>query len=344
MQATNGSAVAFRTGGRLIGCLAAFALALSGLVFSPAAVASTKTSYFALGDSATFGYALEKFNVNYPNEAPSYFEEGFGNAFTLALDKPTEVGRTVTLVNDGCPNETSDGLIGHNLPGGGAGAEYDPCPYHSLDGFALHNSLASTSQLEDALSILKEGSPAHPIDAITLDIGMSDVLAAIKQCEEEVGPESHAVQVCVETTAANVTQPRIIENVEDILGVLDSTAPGGGHYTGPIILVGLYNPNSFVLAGTDRLTQGLNTALETEVMPKFANVSYANPFPVFNKGGERSTNEQKNICKYTEMCNANVQVAGGSPAGKDGDTNLSVAGAKALAKLVNASYLLNPAR
>ena len=140
------------------------ALALSGLVFAPAAASATTpkpTTYLALGDSAGFGYTQERFAVNYPNEAPSYFEEGFANGFTKMLDKLSEAGKGVTLVNDACPNETIDGLIGHNLPGGGAGAEYEPCPYHNLDGFPLHNSLGAQSQLEEALSVLKEGSPAH---------------------------------------------------------------------------------------------------------------------------------------------------------------------------------------
>jgi hypothetical protein len=38
-----------------------------------------------------------------------------------------------------------------------------------------------------------------------------------------------------------------------------------------------------------------------------------------------------------------VQVAGGKPAGEDGDIHPTIAGYKELAKLVNAAYLANPA-
>jgi len=72
-------------------------------------------------------------------------------------------------------------------------------------------------------------------------------------------------------------------------------------------------------------------------------VTYANPYPVFNKGPSEAK-EQESICKYTEMCNPNVQKPGGKPAGKDGDIHPTVTGYKALAKLVNEAWLANPAR
>ena len=125
--------------------------------------------------------------------------------------------------------------------------------------------------------------------------------------------------------------------------MLDSTEPGGGHYTGPIVLLGFYNPYSFTLPGSDVLQVRLNQAIEKEVVPHFPNVTYANPYPVFNKGPSEAK-EQESICKYTEMCNPNVQKPGGKPAGKDGDIHPTVTGYKALAKLVNEAWLANPAR
>ncbi len=44
--------------------------------------------------------------------------------------------------------------------------------------------------------------------------------------------------------------PHILKNLGDILGVLDT------YYTGPIILLGFYNPDSFVLPGSDGLQEG----------------------------------------------------------------------------------------
>lgn len=331
----------------------------------PAAPVST---YLALGDSISFGYSEQVFNENFPNESPSFFEEGFTNDFAQHLGRPSEVGRGVTLVNDGCPGETSNGLIGENPGLGGktstepAGhnpqglGDYHPCAYNNVDGLPLHNSLSvggqSISQLEDALSILKEGHSAHPVDAITLNIGSNDELAAITQCKNEVteeftntgkskygsSPEA-AVVACIAVSSEKITVPHILANIGDILGVLDSTAPGGGHYTGPIVLVGFYNPDALILPGSDALQQGLNAAVEADILPHFPNVTFANPFPVFNKGS-KPAKEQASICKYTEMCNPNVP--GGSS--DDGDIHPSPLGYEVLGRLVNQAYLANPAR
>ena len=150
------------------------------------------------------------------------------------------------------------------------------------------------------------------------------------------------MEICIAVTAEHVTFPHIVKNIADIIGVIDSTEKGGGHYTGPIVLLGFYNPFAFVLPGSDALQKGLNEAIEKEVVAHFPNVTFANPFPVFNpKTSEKA--EKKAICKYTEMCNPNVQKPGGKPAGEDGDIHPTVAGYKAIAKLVNEAWLANPA-
>jgi lysophospholipase L1-like esterase len=324
------------------------------------------TTYLALGDSISFGYTEEKFNVNYPNEAPAFFEEGPANFFAKHLRQSTEVGKGLTLVNDSCPGETSNSLIGENEaiggkestepPGSNGPGDYHPCPYHQIEGFPLHNSLDDLSQLEEALSILNEGKPAHEIKAITLNIGANDELAAVGKCEKEVTEEfetegkskygstpEEAVRTCVALSASAVFE-RILQNMGDILGVIDSTNPGGGHYTGPIVLQGFYNPYTFVLPGSNGLQEALNELIEEEVLPHFPNVTFANPFPVFNPVSETENQQRKAICKYTEMCNPNVQKPGGKPAGEDGDIHPSLAGAKVLGRIINEAYLANPAR
>jgi lysophospholipase L1-like esterase len=225
-----------------------------------------------------------------------------------------------------------------------------------VDGFPLHNSLSiggqSISQLEDALSILKEGHPAHPVRAITLNIGSNDELAAITQCKNEVTEEfTHtgksrygatpeaAVIACIAVSSEKITVPHILANIGDILGVLDSAAPGGGHYTGPIVLVGFYNPDALILPGSDALQEGLNAAVQADVLPHFANVTFANPFPVFNRAS-KPAQEQASICRYTEMCNPNVP--GGSS--DNGDIHPSPLGYEVLGRLVNEAYRANPAR
>ncbi|HZL49075.1 MAG TPA: SGNH/GDSL hydrolase family protein [Solirubrobacteraceae bacterium] len=325
------------------------------------------STYLALGDSISFGYSEQVFEENKPNEAPSYFEEGFTNVFAKDLGRGSEAGRGVTLVNDACPGETSNGLIGENAALGGktstepAGhnpqgpGDYHPCAYNNVDGLPLHNSLSvggqSISQLEDALSILKEGHPAHPVDAITLNIGSNDELAAITECKIEVAEEfktggkskyaatpEAAVVTCIQQSSEKITAPHILANIADILGVLDSTGLGGGHYTGPIVLVGFYNPDALILPGSDALQEGLNAAIEADILPHFPNVTFANPFPVFNRG-HKPAKEQASICKYTEMCNPNDP--GGSS--DNGDIHPSPLGYEVLGRLVNQAYLANPA-
>ncbi|MCW2971374.1 MAG: hydrolase family protein [Solirubrobacterales bacterium] len=378
MSAMNGDVVPTRGRGRIMGCCIALTLALSALVFAPAAANAeappvVSGTVLALGDSISFGYTQEKFNVNYPNESPSYFEGGVANNFVKLLGGKEELGKGLVLVNDACPGETSNGLIGENEaiggkastepPGSKGEGSYHPCAYHQLSGLPLHNSLAGTSQLEDALSILKEGKPAHPIKAITLNIGANDELAAIAKCEKEIAEEwgtkgespkwggenpKQSFTLCVANTAKEVTFPHILKNIGDILGVIDSQSAGGGHYTGPIILMGFYNPDGIVLEGSDLLQSGFNSAIENEILPHFPNVTFANPFPIFNKGSTLKA-EQISICKYTEMCNPNVQVAEGkNPAspvfGKDGDIHPSQLGSTVLGKLANEAWKANPAK
>ena len=69
-------------------------------------------------------------------------------------------------------------------------------------------------------------------------------------------------------------------------------------------------------------------------------MTYANPFPVFNKdSGTNAAKEKEAICKYTEMCNPN------DPGGEkdEGDIHPTILGYKELAKLVNAAFIANPA-
>ncbi|HEX3510988.1 MAG TPA: hypothetical protein VHT27_07805 [Solirubrobacteraceae bacterium] len=374
MKAKHGSVSASRAHGRLIGCCVMLALALAGFIYAPAAASAATSTYIASGDSITFGITDEKFNVNYPNEAPAFFEEGFDHWFNADLNRSTEVGKSVIDVNTACPSESTETFIGENEAIGGekstepaAGSkgtagigDWHPCGYQSVEGFPLHYSAGGEhSQLEEILSILKEGKPAHPVRAITLNLGGSDELALVEGCTREVQEEyeregkSHwaespelAVKTCIGTTAENVTIPHVVGNVSDILKMIDSTEAGGGHYSGAIVLVGFYNPDSFTVPGSDILQNLLNEKLE-QILPKFSNVTFANPFPIVNKGAfheKLEAKEQESICKYTEMCNPNVQVPGGEPAGKDGDQLPTLAGDKLLATLVNKAWLSNPAK
>jgi hypothetical protein len=368
MQAMQGSAVR----GRLLGCLAALALVATALVFAPATAGAAEPpeqkTYLAGGDSISFGYSQQKFNENFPNEPPSFFEEGVVNQALKFLQKGTELGKGIKVVNYACPGETSNGFIGENEALGGKPStsndkretDYHPCSYHNQAGLPLHASLGSHSQLEELLAYLNEGKPPHPVKLITLNIGANDELASIAECEEVVkkefeetgkskydkgGGPKEAVTNCIGATAAEKTFPHILGNLGKILGAIDSTSPGGGHYTGAIVLQGYYNPDSFVLPGSDALQSNLNALVQANIVSKFPNVTYANPFPKVNPAPEQGPKEKKAIEKYTEMCNPSVQSPStGLDPGCEGDIHPSLAGSKLLGKLVNEAYLANPAK
>ena len=383
MTATNGSATPTRRRGRVLGSIAVLALALAALVIAPAAANATTTTYLALGDSISFGYTAEKFGVNFPNEAPAYFEEGSTNAFAKFLGRSEEVGKGVVTVNLACPGETSNGLIGENEALGGkvstegpgkpqGPGDFHPCAYINVNGLPLHDSLQSApgktvSQLEAGLSILKSGSPAHPVAAISLNIGSNDELAAIEECKKEIteeftktfkakqpkppapgektyqltgNPETdpqvqkEAFEACIIGKSIFVTTPRIAENIVKTATALDEA----GKYTGPIVVLGYYNPQSFVLPGSDALQANLNGVVKGSLESSgLTNIHWANIFAKINTGSE--TSEQAKICKYTEMCNPNVQEPGGTPAGKDGDIHPTPAGYKLIGKVMNEAYL-----
>jgi len=381
MQAKNGSAGSRRTRGRAMMFVLMLALAVSAVVFAPAAANAEEVApapagpmYLALGDSISFGYSAQKFAENAPTESPSRFETGVANDLNKLLRK--SIGKNLDLVNLACPGETSNGLIGENpLLGGQVSTEaedppahfqgpgdWHPCAYHNADGFPLHAGYGKLSQLEDALSILTQpnkitGKP-NEVKAITLNIGNNDVLGLLNQCTyvvttefEETGkskygptPES-AVLACFESKIESQTIPQILNNVADTLTQLEAV------YTGPIILFAGYDPLSFVHPGFDLIAAGINKEFE-KMIPSFPHTTIANPFPVFNKGYEshlktklkEEEEEQKSICKYTEMCNPNVQAVGGTPMGKDGDIHPSAKGYSELAKLAAAAYSANPAK
>ncbi len=378
MTAMNGS----WSRGRLLGCCMALALVLSAIVFAPVAAQAESepatTTYLALGDSISFGYSAERFANHTAAESPSFFEEGVANDFLKDLHKSSEVGKSIRLVNDACPGETSNGLIGENplvggkestesyeevegkpaeqFPAGGYQGlgDYHPCAYTFHTHLPLHNGGyvqggKEISQLEEAVATVK--GTKSPVKAITLNIGSNDELAAIAQCKNEVAIEfgtegkskygaspSLAVITCIKETSEKVTVPHILNNIGTILTVIDESG-----YTGPIILLGFYNPDTFILPGSDALQAATNAAVEANILPNFPNVTFANPFPKFNAGSSSlpgkasASKEQKSICSLTEMCNPNV------PGGEkdEGDIHPTIKGYKALAKIVNEAYLAN---
>jgi hypothetical protein len=316
MSAKNGLTRSFR----LLGCLMAVALLASALFASAASAKKAPTNptvYINMGDSVSYGYTAEKFALNFPTEPASAFEGGYPNLLQPELArKEAKSNNALSLINLACPGENSKGLIGNGplaalleskkgengFTGGAA-----PCGWHNTNGFARHYEYGSVSQLEAAVGILESGAQ---VKDVTLQIGSNDELAKLGQCASPAYLAAHGFTSfieCVTVEAKNTLFPTIINNTGLTIGVLRNAG-----YTGPIGLLGFYNPQAFIVASSDQLQKQLNEAIEGVVNAKLfgPRVAYANPFATINPQGKKSlTGLQKTVlentalCTYTEECN-----------------------------------------
>jgi hypothetical protein len=290
MQAIGGLAV-FR---RLRGCVVALVLVISAVFASSASAAPAVThSDLALGDSLAFGYSQQLYNEHEAAGDPANaFEHGYANYY-FNFSKGKAAGDQ--LINDGCPGETTDSMIGNKT----LGAALDPtegespCAYQEAwnafhkngTGGPLHHPYVGKSQLEDALGVIgTEAALGKPVTTVTLNIGANDELRAIKKCEAEAVPaeeaafkkaleegkteaEAHeaaeaagkkSVKECVEKNANKLFE-HILHNIGSIVFTLrHGELFGSVNYTGKIVFPGAYDPFGNVF-GTGELLTGSNT-------------------------------------------------------------------------------------
>jgi len=273
MSATNGSGLSFRKRSRLLlFCMAAALLVPA--VFATAASAKKMPKpkhfyYLALGDSISYGYSLVKFDEQFgpctkegPGglkcEPPEAFEPNLVTFIESKEGKLPKRTKTST-VNLSCPGETSSGLIGHNeVLGGGKGAEFNPCGWHNEHGFRRHTEYGTASQLEAAVAL----ATAHPgaVSLVSLQIGSNDELHVLGLCRNKKYREAHSFaseKECVEKEAPALFE-KIIKNIGDTIGVLRA----GASYSGPVVVLGFYNPFGILNHETDALQVELNNLLE----------------------------------------------------------------------------------
>jgi lysophospholipase L1-like esterase len=404
MQATHGFAALSRSRTRLIGCSMAITLALAALVLalaSPARAAEPpQKAYLGVGDSLTFDYSLEMFNEFYPKEQPKKFEEalsfGYGvtsaaiyeaaNGLTLGYGEPTsgkpngfvtdlQLGLAAKqteesvwkkAINDGCPGETSDSLIGIGplgkaLEGIIAGSHGEaPCAYHNVDGFPLHNEYEpGQSQLENALqeiaanSVTKKGS--RPVQLITFQIGSNDLLHSVAKCEAEVKAEfeatgtsiyggpgpAEAVKGCLEAHAGELFQHILKNTAAALFAIRNGSLFGGVNYMGKIVVLGFYDPYGAVYTPGVELLPSSNTLeailnfFDSKLTKEFGGC-YANPQPTFNPLflGKPAL-EPERLQAFTNMANTTTAVGGNK--GKNGpDIHPTPLGYAELAKVIEA--------
>jgi lysophospholipase L1-like esterase len=270
-------------------CLAA--IVVLGALTSAATASAAKigSTYLALGDSLAYGYHAAQFKSELEKGTvePSTFDEGYVDDFGAALKL---VNPRLQTINDGCPGETTETFInGSGLTGYCAGGPTGtPFPYAYLH----HPYTPYTSQLADALAILKENPNVSPI---TLDIGANDVLQFL------AGKCGFPATFTCSPAEVEAEFGHIAGNVFSILTQLHAAAPNA-----QIVLIGLYNPYPTVLPapGGDKTTAALNTALQN-VTADVPDTSFANPEPPFNPSiitGAPETADLLTICAFTAMC------------------------------------------
>jgi hypothetical protein len=351
MKAMNGRGLRGKRG-RLIGCCAVAVLALAGLASAVPAGAMTAPpvhTYIALGDSVGYGYTHVKFVENFPNEVPSYFEEGYASDYATKLRNAKESTRKgLVLVNNACPGETSGGLSG-NLATNRYGEKEVECKYQTV--LPMHNMFNGHSQLEDTIGILTtenkvtKTTPAHPVEVISLNIGGNDELEAVALCEREIGEEftntGKSQYGATPEGAFNGCLVSHLGELKEKIGANIEQAGGGIRhygYTGPLLILNGYNPNAIVLPGSNQLVKLINERIEKAATA--VGGTYVDVFAKINPlTGHKA--EQASICSFTEMCNPVAQALHEAEVGHalpadDGDIHPTKVGSQAIATLMYA--------
>jgi lysophospholipase L1-like esterase len=310
-----------RVRARLFAC-AALVVALGALALAPAAGASGPGSkYLALGDSLAYGYHAAQFQNELKEKGfveAANFDDGYVDDFgaTLKVLNPK-----LTVVNDGCPGETTDTMINGSGVGGAfcaGGPTGTPFPKAFL-----HHPYPGT-QLEDALAIAKEPG----VGTITLDIGANDILQFLgSTCGFP------ATFTCTEEQVAGEIG-HVVTNIGSILGQLRAADPKA-----KIVFVSQYNPYPTVLSPEgrgDATVEALNTAIKG--VASTLGVKFANTARVINFSGTHGGPEKGDIptvCAFTAMC------PGGTfnPASPEADIHPTKAGYAAMAAVTAVAYL-----
>ena len=221
--------------------------------------------YLSLGDSLAFGYqpdlvAAGDFN---PADYRGYAED-------FAAMRPA-----LTLVNYGCPGETTTTMIN-----GG-------CPWP----FALHDPHPG-SQLTAAAAFLQ----SHPgqVKLISVDIGSNDLLGLVDSCKNAAD-----LMQCV-GTGLPTTMGTMAANYGRLVGTLHALAPNA-----KIVLFNFYNPLALSIPGSDALAQGASTVVD-QVAAAFG-ASVADAFGAINHVAG-SPSERAFLCARTWECTSYTNI------------------------------------
>jgi lysophospholipase L1-like esterase len=221
---------------------------LTSFAQAPPKFTAPKDYVLVLGDSLAFGYQEAKFQMT---QDPANFTTGFADDFTRFV-RNTPPGKNTTLVNLGCPGETTRSLL------------TESCAFHTLAGFRLHVDYDG-AQIGAAEAFLA----AHPgqVGPILIAIGANDVFAVSDQCG---GLNTACFAQLFPSLVASLST-----NYSAILDQLRRAAPDA-----EIITLGFYNPFAIVDPVTNLVVEALDQLVQNI---SAANRAYfANPFVQFN--------------------------------------------------------------
>jgi lysophospholipase L1-like esterase len=257
-------------------------LALVGTVLAPAAGSRPVPSlpqlsepgpsyYLSLGDSLAFGLQ--------PDQA------GFGTTDPAAYHSYAEdyarLNRGLTLVNYGCPGETTGTLV--------AGG----CPWAA----SLHDSYgAASSQLGASVAFLS----AHPgqVHLVTVDIGSNDLLALVDRCRDDA-TSVRALPACL-SGGLPATLAVMATNYTTILTTLQALAPSAR-----FVIFNMYNPLGLILPESDALIDVVNQMIAA--LASAFHAELADAFGTIN-GKSGAILEKLSLCTLTWECTPDLNI------------------------------------
>jgi lysophospholipase L1-like esterase len=251
---------AARRSAALVALVTAFVLLLTS---SPASAAESEQRtgerfYLSLGDSLAFGF--QRFKVGLPAEA---FDTGYADLLAAGLQHGQ---RRPTLVNYGCPGESTTTFATGQCPWAGAGL-----PLH--DAFTGPQQAAAVRFLRDHRG---------KVDLVTLSLWGNDANEFIASC-------NGSVQCILDGAPAAIA--RIAANLSGILQRLHQAAPDAR-----IVVLGAFDGNVGAFPLTHPIIRQLNLAMAAAAAGHRAR--FADPMPIFNPEGDTGAV----LCTLTLLC------------------------------------------
>jgi lysophospholipase L1-like esterase len=235
----------------------------SGAAAADAKFSAPKNFTLAVGDSLAFGFQQVKFNAN-PFDV-AQFDTGFADVFVARL-AATPPGKGVTLLNLGCPGETTASFL-------------SSCAYHDVFHLPLHIDY-SGAQIDAAEAIL--AASRGQVSPILVSLGANDVLALLNVCGVDIACLASRLPAVLDGVAVNL---------DAALGRLNAAAPDA-----EIVVLAYYNPIAVIDPATNIVTLSLNAVIGHVAAAHRARV--ADAFPAFNLAPPQPAT----LCLLTLMC------------------------------------------